>query len=81
LFLKFCNYYRRFIVKWLKETELFTRMIKKNKTWNWNEEYRKLFREIKKKFTEEPILKIYQSKLPIRVEIDVLDFTLRACMV
>jgi hypothetical protein len=32
LFLKFYNYYRRFIVKWLKETELFTRIIKKNKT-------------------------------------------------
>jgi hypothetical protein len=31
-FLKFCNYYHRFIVKWLKKTELFTRMTKKNKT-------------------------------------------------
>jgi hypothetical protein len=31
-FLKFCNYYRRFIVKWLEETESFTRIIKKNKT-------------------------------------------------
>jgi hypothetical protein len=32
LFLKFYNYYRRFIVKWLEETELFTKIIKKNKT-------------------------------------------------
>jgi hypothetical protein len=31
-FLKFCNYYHRFIAKWLKEIELFTRIIKKNKT-------------------------------------------------
>jgi hypothetical protein len=31
-FLKFCNYYYRFIAKWLKETELFTRITKKNKT-------------------------------------------------
>jgi hypothetical protein len=32
LFLGFCNYYHKFIAKWLKETELFTRIIKKNKT-------------------------------------------------
>ena len=31
-FLRFYNYYYRFIIKWLKETELFTRIIKKNKT-------------------------------------------------
>jgi hypothetical protein len=31
-FLKLCNYYYRFIVKWLEETELFTKIIKKNKT-------------------------------------------------
>jgi hypothetical protein len=31
LFLKFCNYYHKFIVKWLKETKPFTRIIKKNK--------------------------------------------------
>jgi hypothetical protein len=31
-FLKFCNYYRKFIAKWLEEIEPFTRMTKKNKT-------------------------------------------------
>jgi uncharacterized protein YaaW (UPF0174 family) len=56
-------------------------MIKKNKTWNWNKEHRKLFKEIKKKFTEELILKIYQSRLLIRVEINILDFILKACIV
>jgi phage gp16-like protein len=47
-----------------------------NKTWNWNKEHKKLFKEIKKKFTEESILKIYQLKLLIRVKIDTLDFIL-----
>jgi hypothetical protein len=32
LFLKFYNYYHRFITKWLEEIELFTRIIRKNKT-------------------------------------------------
>jgi len=39
-----------------------------------------LFQEVKEKFTEEPILKIYQSELPIRVETDALDFALGACL-
>ena len=76
LFLRFCNYYHRFIAKWLKETELFTKIIKKNKTQNWNKEYRKLFKKIKKKFIKESILKIYQLKLLIKVKIDTLDFIL-----
>jgi RNase H-like domain found in reverse transcriptase len=40
-----------------------------------------LFKKIKKKFTEKPILKIYQLRLPIRVETDTLNFTLEVCMV
>ena len=56
--------------------ELFTRIIKKNKIQKWEEEYKKLFKEIKNKFTKELILKIYKLELPIRVEIDLLDFIL-----
>ena len=32
------------------------------------------------KFTEESILKIYQSELPIRIETDALDFALKTCL-
>ena len=39
-------------------------------------EYKELFKEIKNKFTKELILKIYKLKLPIKIEIDLLDFTL-----
>jgi len=31
LFLRFCNYYRRFIIRWLDKIEPFTQMIKKDK--------------------------------------------------
>jgi len=31
LFLGFCNYYRRFIIKWLDKIELFIQMTKKDK--------------------------------------------------
>jgi len=33
LFLRFCNYYRRFIVKWLDKIEPFIQMIKKDELW------------------------------------------------
>ena len=39
---------------------------------------KELFQKTKKKFTEEPILKIYQPELLIRVETNTLDFTLGA---
>ena len=59
LFLGFYNYYRKFIAKWLEKTKLFTRMIKKDKPWKWDNKKIKLFKKIKKKFTKELILKIY----------------------
>jgi hypothetical protein len=40
-----------------------------------------LFKEIKKKFIKEPILKIYQLKLLIRVKTDALNFILGVCIV
>ena len=39
--------------------ELFTRMTKKDKPWKWDNNKKRLFKEVKEKFTEEPILKIY----------------------
>jgi len=41
---------------------------------------KKLFQKVKKKFTEKPILKIYQPELPTRVKTNALDFALRACL-
>jgi len=79
LFLRFCNYYKRFIANWLNEIESFIRIMKKSKFWNWDDQKSKLFRNIKSKFIEKPILKIYQPKLLIKVETNVLDFALRTC--
>src|SRR6266568_2766040 len=80
LFLGFCNYYRRFIERWLDKIELFTRMTKKDELWKWDNDKVRLFKEVKKEFMKELILKIYQLKLPIKVKIDALDFILKACL-
>ena len=54
-------------------------MIKKDELWKWDSKKIKLFKRIKKKFTEEPILKIYQPILPIKIKINISDFVLGAC--
>ena len=66
---------------WLKNIKPFTRLTKKNELWKWQEEQRMLFKELKKLFTAELILKIYTPSLPIVVKIDALDFILGVCLV
>ena len=80
-FLGFCNYYRRFIANQLDKIEPFTRIIKKSEIWKWGKEQQELFKEIKNKFIEKLILKIYRRELPTKVETDLSDFVLGACMV
>ena len=60
----------------LKNIKPFTRLTKKNKLWRQQKEQRTLFKELKKLFTAELILKIYIPSLPTVVKIDVLDFAL-----
>ena len=40
-----------------------------------------LFKEVKELFTKELVLKIYKLSLLIKVEMDVLDFTLEVYLV
>ena len=81
MFLGFCNYYKRFIINWLSKTEPFTKIIRKDKNWKWEKKQKELFKKIKNKFIEEPILKIYRLELPIKVKIDLLNFILGAYIV
>ena len=60
----------------LKNIKLFTKLTKKNELWKWEEEQKTLFKELKKLFTAELILKIYILSLLIVVKTDVLDFIL-----
>src|SRR6266702_2971861 len=46
-FLGFCNYYRRFIKKWLDKIKLFMRMTKKDEPWRWGDNKIRLFKEVK----------------------------------
>ena len=66
---------------WLKNIKLFTKFTKKNKLWRQQEEQKTLFKELKKLFTVEPILKIYTLSLSIVIKTDALNFILGTYLV
>ncbi len=55
-------------------------MMKKDKPQKWDNNKKRMFKEVKEKFIEELILKIYQLRLPIKVKTNTLDFVLGACL-
>ena len=55
-FLGLANYYRRFIEGFASIARPLHNMVKKDKKWEWTEKQEKAFRELKKRFTKEPVL-------------------------
>ena len=49
-------------------------MVKKNKKWKWAEKQEKAFKELKKRFTEEPVLVAPDLDKKMRMEVDVSDY-------
>jgi hypothetical protein len=55
-FLRLAGYYRRFIKDFSKIAKPVTRLLEKNKDFDWTEECQVSFEELKKKLTSEPVL-------------------------
>jgi len=49
-------------------------MVKKDKKWNWMEKQEKAFRELKEKFTKEPVLVTPDLDKKMRMEVDASDY-------
>ena len=47
-------------------------MVKKDQKWEWTERQEEVFRELKEKFTKEPVLAVLDLDKKIRMEVDVL---------
>ena len=60
----------------LKNIKPFTKLTKKNELWKQQKEQKILFKELKKLFTVELILKIYTPSLLTVIKTDILDFIL-----
>jgi len=48
--------------------------VKKNKKWKWTEKQEEAFKELKKRFTEEPVLAAPDINKKMRMEVDVSDY-------
>jgi len=51
-------------------------MTRKNKKWNWGERQQKVFKELKKRFTTEPVLVTPDLDREMKVEADASDFAM-----
>jgi len=50
------NYYHQFIERFTSIAKPLYDMVKKDKKWDWTEKQEKAFRELKERFTKEPVL-------------------------
>ena len=55
-FLGLANYYCRFIERFAMVARLLHDLVKKDKKWNWMEKEERAFKELKERFTKEPVL-------------------------
>jgi len=55
-FLGLANYYRQFIEGFALVARPLHDLVKKDKRWNWTEKEERAFRELKERFTKEPVL-------------------------
>ena len=49
-------------------------MVKKDKKWEWTERQEEAFKELKRRFTKEPVLAALDIDKKMRMEVDALDY-------
>jgi len=79
-FLGLANYYHRFIKGFASIARPLHDMVKKDKKWEWTEKQEKAFGELKKRFTEEPVLAAPNLDKKMRMEVDTSDYATRGVL-
>ena len=69
-FLGLANYYRRFIEGFATVARPLHDLVKKHKKWEWMEKEEKVFKELKERFTKEPVLAAPDIDKKMRMEVD-----------
>ena len=73
-FLGLANYYRWFIEGFVTVARPLHDLVKKDKKWEWTEKEEKAFKELKEKFTKEPVLAAPDIDKKMRLEVDASDY-------
>jgi len=75
-FLGLENYYRQFVKDFATIAKSLHETIRKGKKWEWGEKQQKVFEELKRRFTMEPVLITPDLDKEMRVEVDTSDFAI-----
>ena len=75
-FLGLANYYRRFIEDFASIARPLHDMVRKDQKWEWTEKQEKAFRELKERFTKEPVLAAPDLDKKMRIKVDALDYAI-----
>jgi len=68
------NYYHWFIEGFATVARPLHDLVKKDKKWEWTEREEKVFKELKERFTKEPVLTAPDIDKKMRMEVDALDY-------
>lgn len=72
-FLRFCNFYRKFIEAYSRIAAPLYRLTRLDVPFVWNSTCQEAFDRLKTKLVSAPVLVHYQPELPTRVETDASD--------
>ena len=73
-FVRFCNFYHRFILNFSKIAGLLNSLIKKDTAFVWSIDYRRAFQELKRHACKASILKYFNLSKQCFVKIDSSDY-------
>jgi hypothetical protein len=73
-FLKFVNFYRRFIKNFFIIAKSFVKLIKKNHLFSWSDDCQATFDDLKKRVIETLVLSYFSSELETFLESDSFDY-------
>ena len=79
-FLGFVNYNRKFIKDYSKKAIPLTNLTGKDKPWSWGVPEQQAFEQLKEACLDEPVLKMFDPKKPLRLETDASDLAIGACL-
>ena len=79
-FLRFANFYRRFIYGYSRITVLLMHLTRKGIPWHFTDECRSAFNALKKAFTSTPVLTHWMLDVPITIKTDTSDYALAAVL-
>ena len=75
-FLGLANYYCWFIEGFTTVARLLHDLVKKDKKWKWMEKGEKTFKELKERFTKEPVLAAPDIDKKMRMEVNASDYVM-----